>query len=685
MSLPNARDIIKFIAENPEESYTSAGLRKIFHIPQKSKQTFRQMIQTLLDQRELVRGRDKVLRTPRGGHEGGAKVRRTVGTSSATDAEYNGLNREQRRKDGKSVQRREYKARQDLFEKTVFKGKLQRHDIDWMVEDLETGNAYAIPGRRKAPGREGDLVLFELYDHPRKKGKEQLAKVISHIESQGNWAEIIKDWELERGLVRGFEPDVVKEVRALSAPSEKDFAGRLDLRGTTVICIDPDGARDHDDAISIEKKGDNWELGVHIADVSHYVTENTAIDQEALERSFTQYLPWVAMPMLPEELSSGWCSLRENEDRLALSCIMQVSADGVILSYTFAKTVMRVTSSLTYEQALQKYTEGDSELTKMVTLTRALRKKRQQNGILELGVPEMGVRFNEQGEPEAIVPREALESYQWIEDCMLAANQCCAKYCVQNNLAGLYRVHEAPDNADILELYNSEPSLFQGAPYTLKGLEDARAEDTNIQPAVFELYRYLISKAEKNDMRLHKILRSMKKARYSHVPSGHFALNWTDYAHYTSPIRRYADLWVHRRISEQLAGKTPQKLDWIEEVADQVSGNELSNLKNERAAVKVCAVWLIRDKVGEEFEGTVSGIGEIGIFVRLDEHRVEGLLRYRDINGDYFIYEQDKGMVRGKRSGLTFVFGTKVRVQLVKVDCTRGEADLVLLGMGEEG
>jgi len=659
-AVPTDAELLKYLQDNPNEPNTTSSLRKAFGISAKKKTEFKHLIKELIDQGKVTRTRQKKI-VPLG--EDG-RAAQPVAPSGG---------------------RRQRVMDPPEFVQKIFRGKLVQKGEDFWAQERDSGNLYRLPGRRKAPGKDGDPIIFEIYDHPKRSQKEKLARITTRLEAQVSFPEICASFERDRGLEDHFSPEILREVRALKAPGEEDFKGRLDLRHLQVICIDPDGARDHDDAISIQVLPNrNWELGVHIADVSHYVRENTALDLEAMNRSFTQYLPWKAVPMLPEQLSSGWCSLRAGEDRLAFSCIMEVSPRGIIRKWKFAKTVMCVTDGMTYQEALEKLEKGDKALQAMEKLTGFLREQRKKNGILELGAPEMQVKFNAEGEPESIEARPILSSYSWIEECMLAANQCCAKELRKRDLAGMYRVHEPPAAQDIMELRDTEPSLFFQAPVFKGDIEERADRESNIDPEVYELYKHLIARAQGDDQKIHKILRSMRKARYSHLPMGHFALNWQDYAHFTSPIRRYADLWVHRRLSEALAGEKAGDMPWLEEISDQISGNEITNLKNERAGVKVCATWLLKDYIGEEFTGEVSGIGEMGMFVRLDHPRVEGLIRFRDMGGDFFLYIPERSCLRGKRSGLVYAYGTRVKIQVLKVDCIRGEADFALIGQ-EEG
>jgi len=467
----------------------------------------------------------------------------------------------------------------------------------------------------------------------------------------------------------------------MKEPTEADFKGRVDYRKTSILCIDPLGARDHDDAVSVEKiPGGGYRLGVHIADVSFYVKEGGPLDNEAVERSFTQYLPWCAVPMLPEKLSAELCSLNEKVDRLAFTCMMVIDAQARVQSFEFHRSVINVTRSITYEQAMELYEKNDGEVLLMAQVARLLKEQRRKSGLLELGSPEYKVDFDEKNEPIGVSPRSSVESNSWIEECMLIANQCCAKELVKRELQGIFRIHEAPDLADIIELANAEPEMVKGSPVLIKNLPPSRQGDSNLNADVFSLYQYMVEKAVGNDPKLFKILRSMQKAHYDSNSFGHFALNWQDYAHFTSPIRRYADLWCHRELARTGKDLKARRAHDIVEVCELISANEIKNQKCERTALKVCAAWILREHVGDNFKGTINGMEEWGIFVTLENPPCDGLVRFRDLPGDdFWFFNRERGCVVGRRSRKTFYRGDKVEVQVLRVNPPKGEIDLAVI------
>lgn len=561
----------------------------------------------------------------------------------------------------------------------IHRGVLTKRDDEWFVTDRDSGKEHRVAHRKQDPGKEGQTVNFSLYAHPKLK-HEMLAKVDTNLIDYGTWADLTKNFMKEANLPEGFGSRIDKEVAAMKAPSEIDPSGRKDFRDLSIVCIDPVGARDHDDAISVERTENGYRLGVHIADVSFYVKEGSELDYEAMERSYTQYLPWCAVPMLPERLSGDLCSLHEGVDRFAFSCMMQLNAKAEVQSYEFVRSIVRVTRDLTYEKAMELYEEKDVEIHALAEVARKLKDCRRATGLLELGSTEFKCEFDDKNEPIRIVPRSSVESNSWIEECMLIANQCCAKELVARKLQGIYRIHEAPDSQDILELAYLEPDLFKDSPVKLAELGRPRRGDSNLNPTVFKLYQHLVERAQKDTTTLNRILRSMQKAHYDSNSFGHYALNWQDYAHFTSPIRRYADLWCHRELARDVKSAQQQRKANIVEVCELISGNEIKNQKLERISMKVCGSWLLREQVGEVFTGTINGIEEWGLFVSIADPMAEGLVRYRDLPGnDYFIFNADKGVVFGRRSGLSFRRGDQVEVQLLKVNPLRGENDFAIL------
>lgn len=665
--LPSEEQILAILRDEP---MVGSQLRGALGLPKKQKMAFKQLLADMVERGVLKRTSHKEYQLGDGEplEEKAEKRRKKFADQGSEDNRRPGA-RSRRQKD-------------DSGETRIKRGILHQVDEEmWVVTELATGKEYEMAHRRQAPGKDGETISFTLYPHPKRK-HSMLAKVDHSADILNiTWKEVAEKFMEESNLPKDFGPAVKEYVNGVKEPTAKDFKGRVDYRKTTILCIDPEGAMDHDDAISVERlPGGGFKLGVHIADVSYYVPEGSDLDEEALERSYTQYLPWTAVPMLPDKLSSNVCSLHEGVDRCAFTCMMELDKNANVLSWDFHRSIVKITKSITYQQAVALMEQGDEDVKALAEVTKLLKINRTKDGLLEFKSTEYGCKFNENGEPIQIVPRETDESNSWVEECMLIANNCCAKELKKRKLQGIYRIHEAPDTKDIMELYYMYPDLFKDAPVMLRELGRPRSGDTNLNPTAFKLYEHLVKRAGDDEVLTNRILRSMQKAHYDSNSFGHFALNWQDYSHFTSPIRRYADLWCHRELARTGKEIEAERTNSVIEVCDLISTNEIKNMKVERLAIKVCASWILKDRIGDEFEASVSGVEEWGIFVSIADPIAEGLVRFRDIAGDdFYIFNPDQGVVVGKRSGKTFRRGDKVKVRLLRVDPLRGQVDFEIL------
>jgi len=483
-------------------------------------------------------------------------------------------------------------------------------------------------------------------------------------------AEFMQNAELEKE----FPKEVLEETHKFSKEIFTKDKNRENFRHLHIICIDPLGARDHDDAISVEETNHGYILGVHIADVSHFVKPGSALDIEAKKRGYTQYLPWTAVPMLPDILSGDLCSLQENEIRFSFSCIITLDKKGRMQKYRFAKGIINVSRSITYEQAKELYDKKDKDICLLARVAGIMKKLRSENGMLEMDSTEYKCEFSKKGLPQCIVPRQTGISNSWVEECMLAANKCCAQELQKRKLNGVYRVHEAPDPADLAELMQNEPTLFFDSPIDPHKLLKNYTGNNSQERQIFDLYSHLVKKAKKDPSLTNRILRSMQKACYSDKCTGHFALHWKDYAHFTSPIRRYADLWCHR----ELTGKKGK----INDLCTIINESEIKNQKIERKALKFCASYLLKNEIGQTFKAEIQGIEEFGIFISVSTPTVaqaDGLVHLRDVPGDFYVYDNAKKTLIGKRTGKRFKKGDKVTVKLIKVNPLKGENDFEIV------
>ncbi len=486
------------------------------------------------------------------------------------------------------------------------------------------------------------------------------------------------------GIERVFPAPV--RAAAQLAPDEVEpeaMAGRLDLRGKTVITIDGASSKDFDDAVSLEKNTDgNWVLGVHIADVSHYVTEGSPLDLEAWNRSTSVYFADQVVPMLPVELSNGICSLNPQVDRLALSCIMTMDRTGQVLEHTIAKTVIRSTERMTYDdcnllladklpELAERYAHILPMLKDMGALAKALEKRRRSRGALDLESQECYIVCDETGDPVDIRVRESGESEALIESFMLSANECVARHLFEAKLPGVYRVHEKPSEDKTTTLR----AMLAPLGFDLKQADNGSlqkvldgAKGTPQAPAIHTM-----------------VLRSLMKARYDVENLGHFGLAAEYYCHFTSPIRRYPDLMVHRVLTAMLDGKPMGRLTAAaQRAAVQSSDREVKAMNAEREIEKCYLAEFMRAHLGEQFTGAVSGVTKFGLFVAL-ANGVEGLVAAADLPEDRYEYDEVRMTLTGTRTKFVYSFGMPLEVVCAAANAGSGQIDFTLPGVERRG
>ena len=480
---------------------------------------------------------------------------------------------------------------------------------------------------------------------------------------------------------------------------QSEFERRLDLRHKDIFTIDPDDAKDFDDAIHIERlDNDNYEVGVHIADVSHYVEPGSEIDQEALERATSVYLVDRTIPMLPEKLSNEVCSLRPHEDKLAFSIIMEVTPQGEVEDYDIRETVIHSKQRLTYDRA-QNYIDGGypddpvaSEVVEANRLAKTLTKKRLREGAIDFGSDEVKVILDDDGHPQNIVRKERLAANRLIEELMLLANRTVAAHVgapghnhrFHSNgeptnrdepLPFIYRIHDTPDGEKIRQLAEYVRVFGHELP-----LEDGNVTNDDLGTLVDN-----IKGEPEEQVIVRAALRAMSKAEYAVGNIGHYGLGFEYYTHFTSPIRRYPDLIVHRLLKRYGKGETPPSESEIPSVEDlaarceHCSEQERNAQDAERESVKLKQVEYVQDHVGEEFEGVVSGVTKFGVFVELTDLLVEGLVHVRDMDDDYYVYDESTYTMRGENTGKSYRPGDTVRVEVVSADIDSREIDLLFV------
>ena len=562
----------------------------------------------------------------------------------------------------------------------------------------ESGLAYVVPFDRRlvmdvhvprqdsAGAAPGDMVEIELTRWPTatRNPVGRVTEVLGDIEAQGvDTRLIIRKHQLpdEHGAAARAEAE-----RAGSRVRPRDRQGRQDFRRWPTVTIDGESARDFDDAVTIERlpNGNFW-LGVHIADVARYVQEGSALDAEAIQRGTSVYFPDRAIHMFPEALATGLCSLRPQVDRLVQSCLMEVDARGDVRRYELYDGVIRSDARMTYAEVNAILTGGDPGARKkyrrlvphlelMAELFEVLNGRRRARGSVDFDLPEAEFLMDDQGRVEAIVAAERNLAHRLIEEFMLAANETVARHLEDNRMPALFRVHESPDPAKVAEFEAFAASLG----FSLGGPAE------HVTPGHFQrLLRRVHGKPEERPLAF-LMLRTMQQARYDPANLGHFGLAAPAYAHFTSPIRRYPDLVVHRALRE-LRARTPdteRRQRWREdlpELARRTSAVERRAEEAEREIIQWKKVRFMAGKVGDEFTGYVIGVTAFGLFVELTEHFVEGLVHISSMADDYYRHLEGQHALRGENTKKVYRLGDPVRVQLVRVDRERRQLELALV------
>lgn len=552
-----------------------------------------------------------------------------------------------------------------------------RHGMSFMVDYL--------PPDAQSPDPQVDDILnvgvgekleFKLYS----------GKGLDLLGAQGDVAVQERLVKLNHGIPGPFPEKVLGEAEALpEAPGEADFEGRKDLRDLSFVTIDGAKARDFDDAICVKKRGQGYTLWVAIADVSHYVPEGCALDKEALERGNSYYFPQSVEPMLPERLSNGLCSLNPEVPRLAMVAEIDFSANGLPGRTDFYPAVIESKFRLTYAQVNRALLLGDEAeratvakvlpmLTTAETLARAIHAVRADRGSLDFDLPEPEILFNFQGEAQDIRPKVRHFGHQIVEEFMIAANEAVARFLTEKGAPVLYRVHPEPDPTKLEALF----ALLGRTDLALKLPAKPGAADLSgvLRDASGSDLDFLVSRLA---------LRTMMQASYSPKNDGHFGLASTCYCHFTSPIRRYADLVVHRSLKRAIAGKPfPEKgFARLQKVAEYISRRERVAMEAEREILKRVTVLFLSDKVGRQFTGVIGSLADFGFWVELKEVMAEGMVRLSSLSDDYYTFFPERHELIGERTGRRFRLGQGVCVELTGVDMGRLSVDLGLVDGGE--
>ena len=535
------------------------------------------------------------------------------------------------------------------------------------------GSDIFIPIERSKGAVKGHKVVVEItkYAEGGKNPEGKVVEILGHINDPGtDILSIVRAYDLPME----FPEKVLNQAeRVASDVSGADMAGRMDLRDVVMVTIDGEDTKDIDDAVSLVKEGENYILGVHIADVTNYVQEKSALDVEALKRGTSVYLVDRVIPMLPHKLSNGICSLNAGENRLALSCIMTINPKGEIIDHVIAETVIKVNERMTYtsvkkileekdEAEIERYRDLVPMFVLMEELAAILRKKRMSRGSIDFDVPESKLTLDAEGKPIEIKPYDRNVATKIIEDFMLAANETVASDYFWQELPFVYRTHDNPDEEKIKKL----STFINNFGYTIHlGGEE-------IHPKELQKLLSKIEGSAEEALISRLTLRSMKQAKYTTSCTGHFGLAAKYYCHFTSPIRRYPDLQIHRIIKENLRGRLDDKRmahydKILNEVAKHSSETERRAAEAERETEKLKKVQYMENFIGEEFDGVISGVMEWGIFVELP-NTVEGLVRVNELKDDYYHYIEESYEMVGENSGKSYKLGQRVKVRVEGTD-----------------
>jgi len=556
----------------------------------------------------------------------------------------------------------------------------QEHGVWFLVAEnrrISQDILLAPPEKKALKPTPGQVVVVELVEQPSKQS-QPIGRV---VEVLGNYADPGMEIEIalrKHDLPFEFSRAVMAEAKKLPDEVRKaDWKGREDLTELPLVTIDGETARDFDDAVYCERQGKGYRLIVAIADVSHYVQPGSALDQDAYDRGNSVYFPRRVIPMLPEKLSNGLCSLNPNVERLCMACDMQLSGTGEVKRYRFYPAVMWSHARLTYTEVAAVLYERDAKMRKRLdallphlenldAVFRVLLKARQKRGAIDFETVETRMVFDDHGKIERIEPYERNDAHRLIEECMLAANVCASDFLKEREHPALYRIHEGPTPERLAKLRD-----FLGTfGLQLGGGEDPQAKD----------YAALLERIQgRPDKQLLQtvMLRSLRQAIYSPDNVGHFGLAYESYTHFTSPIRRYPDLLIHRGIKSALAARRYEPGDWSD-IGLHCSATE----RRADEATREVEAWLkcfyMQDRIGEEFEGSISAVVPFGIFVALDDVFVEGLVHVSELGQDYFHFDEAAHAMVGERTARRYRLSDRVRVQLVRVDLDQNKIDFRL-------
>ena len=588
----------------------------------------------------------------------------------------------------------------EIINRNTREGKVVRilkHDDSILVGLVyeENGEYFVKPDREEYPplpissaDLKGAIPGHKVLVKPNNIGHEYVGEIIKIIGHKNDVGVDILSYVYQYEFDPTFSDEVINAVESIPmSVSESDIEGRVDLRNEVIFTIDGDDTKDIDDAISIKKiSPDVYELGVHIADVSHYVVKDGIIDRDAYERGTSVYLVDRVIPMLPHKLSNGICSLNPDEDRLALSCVMDINSKGHVIKYRIYKSVIRSRKQMTYNcvndilennQVPDGYEEFVSELKLMNELSNILRKKMVAHGYLEFNRPEAKIMVDEKGKPVEIKLREQRTGEKLIENFMIVANETVAGYIEDMKVPGIYRVHDKP-NVEKLTVFLK---FLNRKGYNIKA-DVNKFKNTDYQ----RLLKMFADKPEGIILSTFAI-QTMSKAKYSDINIGHYGIASKRYAHFTSPIRRYPDLTLHRLVKEYTEHNNSKTVNYwknkLFDIAIQSSKKEQDAISCERDVEAMKKAEYMEEHIGERYQGIISGVTEFGFFVELD-NTTEGLVRLDSLEGDYYIYNRELNAILAKNSKKMYMYGDSVLVEVIAASKERAQVDFKLISGGDD-
>lgn len=532
-----------------------------------------------------------------------------------------------------------------------------------------------IPGKNRKDAKNGQIVDVKIETYPTRH-QPPVGKVMEILGKSNDPEVEVLSILRKFGIRQGFTPKILKEAKTVAKENQPD--DRKDLTDLLTFTIDGERAKDFDDAVSLETMGDGYQLGVHIADVSHFVTENSLLDEEAFERGTSVYYADGVIPMLPEVLSNEACSLKPDEVRLTLSVFIDFDKQGNPLATQIHKSFIKSKKRFTYTEVAKLLEQGNDSpfmqtLADMHHLSQTLRKKRFKNGSVDFHVPEPEIQI-EDGKVKQIGVARHNAAHHLIEEFMLAANQAVALTLHEKGIPCIHRIHEPPDPTKLLEF----KEFISSFGLRLSSPDKIRSKDLN---ALLKKIQDTPEERVVNTL----LLRTMKKARYSPSDPGHYCLGFAHYAHFTSPIRRYPDLIVHRIIKKYLKHKCSKKEkkalhDSLSEISEQSTQMEIQAMSIEREIISLRRAQFMMDKIGKTFNGIITGVAGFGFFVELEEVFVEGLVKISSIMDDYYLFIETEHKLIGQKRHRVFQIGDPVKVRVSNVDLSRRQIDLQVMG-----